>query len=71
MSPSKPRTLGRRFFLPPGYSLGVRGAGRGAAFVWTKPSAESATPFSDPEEAAGAAWDDARLPRPARLSEAC
>lgn len=71
MPPTKPRTPGRRFFLPPGYSLGVRGSGRGATFVWTKPSAESRTLYVEPEEAAGAAWDDARLPRPARLSEAC
>lgn len=71
----KPRTPGRRFFLPPGYSLGLKVKGKTHEFRWTKVGvevgAESPMPFKSGEEAAGAAWDDARLPRPARLSEAC
>jgi len=71
----KPRTPGRRFFLPPGYSLGLKAKGKTHEFRWTRVGvevgAESPMPFKSGEEAAGAAWDDARLPRPARLSEAC
>ena len=73
--PTKPRTPGRRFFLPPGYSIGLKAKGKGHEFRWTKMGAEvggeSLEPYKTGEEAAGAAWDDARLPRPARLSEAC
>lgn len=71
MPAPSPRIPGRRFFLPPGYSLGLKLAGRAHEYRWTKPGAESKRPYATGEEAAGAAWDDARLPRPARLSEAC
>lgn len=66
----KTRAPGRRFFLPPGYSLGLRLVGRAHEFRWTRPGVESRAAFRSGEEAAGAAWDAAGLPRPARLSEA-
>ena len=51
--PTKPRTPGRRFFLPPGYSLGLKAMGKTHEFRWTRvgeeAGAESPTPFKTGE----------------------
>jgi hypothetical protein len=59
---------GRRFFLPPGYSLACKPKGSTHEFMFTKPHGMS-TPFTTAEDAARAAWDDAGLPVHDRLSE--
>lgn len=56
---------GRRFFLPPGYSLASRPGKRHVFTVAMYASQE----FADPIDATSAAWAHAGLPVPVRLWE--
>lgn len=70
--PAPPKRMhGRKFHLPPGYSLGTL-PGRQFRFTRSAPGLAdrfASEPYGDPEEATRAAWAHAGLPAPAKICE--
>ena len=68
-APAKPRPArGRRFHLPPGYSLAAL-PGRQYRFTRAAPPHASRETYNDPEAATRAAWEHAGLPVPTKVWE--